>query len=559
MSSPSKTKPVRGYRFRFLLVRGGVVFAFILLAARLVWVQGIMRTELQQKADRRVGGAPSAAASRRMILDRNGTPIVDNVQVYSCFADPTLIHDRAGTARLLGAAFRMDERVIQKKLATKGSFVWIRRGVPAMTALDLKEKKIPGIAFRLEMRRHYPMGPLASHLIGMVGFDGYGLSGIEQAFEPTLSGADTSASPGKLPAGHVRLTIDAQIQRIVERELDWGAHKSRCKKGMALVQDPWTGEILAMASWPEMSLEPEHPPKPGDMRVPEMIDTFEPGSTFKVVVAAASVEENVIKPGETLSGENGKWKVYDRVIHDHEPRATLTLDDIITYSSNIGSAKLADRLGAERLFQYARLFGFGVLPGSCLPFEVKGTLRPPSKWSGMSKYTVSFGQEVSVTALQLVDAYSAIANGGRLMEPRIVSAIIGEDGEPAWKNPPAEVRRVISEHTASEINRILTLVVKKGTGANAAVQWDPSMQVAGKTGTAQKYDPKIHAYSDTLTTVSFCGFFPAAHPKYTLVVILDEPEGKGWGSLDAAPVFRRIAEQLTPRIVAERPKPAGES
>lgn len=550
MSSPSKTKVGRSHRTRFFLVRAFVVFSFLLLGARLVWVQGIQHGELRLKADRRTRGTTSPAANRRMILDRHGMPIADNVQIYSCFVDPTLVRDRAGTARILGAALRLDERAIAKKIAsTRSSFVWIKRNVPASIALDLKARRLPGVAFRSEVRRRYPVGPIASHLIGMVGFDGYGLSGLEQAFEKVLN---PSRKPERLPAGHVRLTIDAQIQRIVERELDWGARKIGAKKGTAIVQDPWTGEILAMASWPAISLEPERPPKPGEMRVPAIVDTFEPGSTFKVVVAAATMEEKTVQPGELFSGENGKWRVYDRTIHDHEARPTMTFDDIMVYSSNIGTAKLADRLGSERLYQYARLFGFGVFPGSCLPFEAKGTLRPPSKWSGMSKYTVSFGQEVSVSALQLVGAYSAIANGGRLMEPRIVTAIIGEDGDAVWRNPPAEVRRVISEPTAKDLTRILTLVVEKGTGGQAGIQWDPATAVAGKTGTAQKFDRKLRRYSNTLSLVSFCGFFPADKPKYTIIVLYDEPEGRRWGGMDAAPVFRRIAEQLSPKVYASR-------
>jgi cell division protein FtsI (penicillin-binding protein 3) len=547
MSSPSKNKP-RVQKLRFRLVKWGVILAFVALGGRLVWVQGVLHAELQERADRRSADPVSVDSHRFRILDRNSKPIAENLQVYSCFADPSLVRDKAGTARLLATSLGIDEGGVRKKLST-GRFVWVKRSIFPAVAASLKDRKIPGVGFRLEIRRHYPSGPLASHLLGMVGIDGDGLSGVEQAFDSSLNPKRT---PGAIPAGNVRLTIDSNIQRVVERELDWGARKTGAKKGTALVQDPWTGEILAMASWPPMSLEPERPPKSGDMRVPPLVDVFEPGSTFKIVTGAAAIEEKLVHPGELFNGENGKWSVYDRTIHDHEPRKLMTFEDIIIYSSNIGTAKLADRIGSERLYQYARLFGFGVLPGSCLPFESKGVLRPPSKWSGMSKYSVSFGQEVSVTALQLIGAYSVIANGGRLMEPRIVSAIVNDDGEAVWKNPAAEVRRAISADTASQLTRTLILAVQKGTGVNAQVQWDPSTQVAGKTGTAQKFDRIRKCYSDTLTLVSFCGFFPANKPKYVMVVILDEPEGKGWGSLDAAPVFRRIAEQLSPALIADR-------
>jgi cell division protein FtsI (penicillin-binding protein 3) len=268
------------------------------------------------------------------------------------------------------------------------------------------------------------------------------------------------------------------------------------------------------------------------------------------VTAAAAIEEKLVSDKETFDGENGAWKVLDITIHDHEPQKRMTFEDIIVHSSNIGTAKIAERIGSTRLYQYARLFGFGVQTGSGLSGEAKGVLRPPNKWSGVSKYVVSFGQEVSVTALQLVGAYSTIANGGVLMEPRMVKSIVDDDGEPLWQADHSEVRRVISQEAAKKLTDILTHVVQRGTGINAQIQWDPSTKVAGKTGTAQKWDAKNHRYHSLLSLVSFCGFFPADRPKLTMIVLLDEPQGRSWGGLDAAPIFRRIAEQLGPIIVA---------
>jgi cell division protein FtsI (penicillin-binding protein 3) len=235
-------------------------------------------------------------------------------------------------------------------------------------------------------------------------------------------------------------------------------------------------------------------------------------------------------------------------IHDHEPRQRMSLQDIIVYSSNIGAAKLAERIGAERLYQYARLFGFGVFPGSGFTGEAKGVLRPLSKWSGVSKYVVAFGQEIGVTGVQLVDAYSAIANGGTFLEPRLVKKIVDDDGKTVWQTSPASVRRVMSPQTAATLTDILVNVVNKGTGVNAQISWDPNTKVAGKTGTAQKWDAVHHRYHDILSLVSFCGFFPADKPKLTMLVVLDEPAGRGWGGLDAAPVFRRIAEQTASHL-----------
>jgi cell division protein FtsI (penicillin-binding protein 3) len=260
----------------------------------------------------------------------------------------------------------------------------------------IKGLKIQGVGFKQEKRRHYPLGVLAGHLLGFVGYEGTGLSGIESGFEKSLNpsfGAEAQNNAGR-PAGDVALTIDSSIQQIVERELEWGAKKTGAKKGMAIVQNPWTGEILAMASWPPVSLDPDQPSAPGELRVPTVVDIFEPGSTFKIVTAAAAIEERLVSDSETFSGEDGAWKVADITIHDHEPLRRMSFEDIIVHSSNIGTAKIAERLGSARLYQYARLFGFGVQAGSGFNGEAKGVLRPPSKWSGVSKYVVSFGQEV---------------------------------------------------------------------------------------------------------------------------------------------------------------------
>jgi cell division protein FtsI (penicillin-binding protein 3) len=306
---------------------------------------------------------------------------------------------------------------------------------------------------------------------------------------------------------------------------------------------------LSLAAWPPVSTDPDRPSRPEEMRIPALVDVFEPGSTFKAITAAAAIEEGLIKKSELFDGEKGKWKVSSITIHDHEPKKLMSFDEVWMYSSNIGSAKIGERIGNERLYQYARLFGFGVFPGCGLSCEAKGMLRPPPQWSGVSKYVVAFGQEVGVTALQMTGAYSAIANGGKLMEPKMIKAILSaDDREALWQDSPAEVRRVISAETAGEVTRILERVVKDGTGQMAQVKWQGDVTVAGKTGTAQKFDNRDGRYHPELTLVSFCGFFPSRDPKFTMLVILDEPEGRRWGGLDAAPVFRRIAEQLAPML-----------
>ena len=536
------------HRGRFLLIRLFVVALFMLLGTRLVYVQGVLRADLKKKADRTFAADRSGTFNRFRILDRNSLPLAETVRVQSCFVDPTLVDNRRHVASALAALLHLDRREVERRIAdAKGAFVWIKRDVPEHIVDRIKEKKMRGVAFKSEWRRHYPMGPMASHLLGLVGVDGHGLSGIESQFEKTLDPASPRPAEPFGPhehRGHVQLTIDARIQEIAEKELEWGIKKSNAANGLVIVQDPRSGEILAMASWPSISLDPDHPPHPKEMRIPALVDVFEPGSTFKIVMAAAALEEGVVRKGEIFDGEKGKYRVADITIHDHEPIKKMTFDEILIFSSNVGSAKIGERLGTERLYQYARHFGFGVFPGSDLPGEAKGVLRRPQDWSAVSKCVVAFGQEVGVTAMQLASAYSAVANGGVLMEPKIIRAVVSPKNKPLWSFSPVPVRQVVSEETSSRLRGILSRVVDEGTGRNARVPWLSNLKIAGKTGTAQKFDVQNRRYSKDLNLVSFCGFFPADRPDYTIVVILDEPRTGSWGGTVAAPLFRRIAEQI---------------
>ncbi len=557
MRSSDELRALPLYPIRFFLIRTAVLSLFSLLAARLVYVQAVLRTELQDKA-RRFAPVNPEVASRYPILDRNRIPLAESVQVYSCFIDPSVKMNRRVVAHEVAPVLGMDAETLLRRLkAARGSFLWIKRNVPFPAVAALKKKNLPGVGFKREMRRHYPAGPSATHLLGLVGVDGRGLSGMEQAFEKILSRSDppaAHAASDDLPHGRLQLTVDADLQQVVERELDWGVKKTEAKGGTAVVQDPWTGEILAMATWPPLSLNPDDPPDSKNLRIPVVTDVFEPGSTFKIVTAAAAIEEELVLANEVFDGERGAWKISGITIHDHDPLKKMTFDDMMIHSSNIGVAKLGERIGSGRLYQYARLFGFGVYPGSNIPGEAKGMLRVPAQWSGVSKHVVSFGQEVGVTALQIVGAYSAVANGGVLMEPSAVKAILSNDDDVLWRASPSAVRRVVSAETAAELTRILTKAVEKGTGQMAQVRWSRLGKVAGKTGTAQKFDAKRGGYRNDLTLVSFCGFFPADAPRLTLLVIVDEPSGRRWGGLDAAPIFRRIAEQAGPRFL-----PAAES
>lgn len=554
MSYSSKTEPSYSYKpkGRLLGIKIIVLLAFTLLGTRLVYVQAILRTDLRLKAGRQLPVQDENRVVRHSIQDRMGRVVAEMNPVSSCYVDPRMIRDRKTTAREISESLGLNAQDLEAKIArTKGSFLWVERNVDPLKMNHLASKKLSGVGFKTEWRRHYPAGEFASHVLGFVGREGTGLSGVEQSFDRVLRGV--AGSDGEWPPGDVRLTIDWRIQQIVERELAWGIKKINAKNGAVVVQNPKTGEILAMSYWPPISLNPEAPPNSKELRIPPLIDVFEPGSTFKVVAAAAALEEKLVEPGEKWSGEKGAWKTTGITIHDHEPQGLMTFDEIWMHSSNIGAAKIGQRVGKKKLYQYARLFGFGVFPGSGISGEAKGLLRTPSQWSGVSEFVIAFGQEVGVTAIQIVSAYSAIANGGLLMEPRLVRSITDDEGREVWRAEFDVVRRVISTETSKQLTGILERVVAEGTGQNAQIPWREGCRVAGKTGTAQKYDVADGGYHSHLTLVSFCGFFPSDNPEYTMLVLLDEPEGRRWGGTDAAPVFRRIAEQIL--TGAEKPAP----
>jgi len=285
---------------RFFLIRSLVLFLFVLLGVRLVYVQGILKTELSDRANRQIPKLKNQWNHRLSILDRHSLPLAETVPVYSCFLDPTQIRNPQKVAGILSSVLDVDKNKWERKIQRcTGSFLWVKRNVPPPLVANLRSMGIKGLGFKVEYRRHYPMGLMASHVLGMVGIDGDGLSGIEQKYNASLN----SQKKSKLPKGQVRLTIDGWIQQIAERELDWGARKTKAKRGMVVIQDPWTGEILALASWPPLSLDPDSPPSSLDLRIPAVTDVFEPGSTFKIVAAAAALEEKLVSREERFDGE----------------------------------------------------------------------------------------------------------------------------------------------------------------------------------------------------------------------------------------------------------------
>ena len=480
-----------------------------------------------------------------------------NVEVPSIFGVPTSLDNPGNAARSLSPVLRLRREEIEKKLRQDKHFVWLARKVEPEQGRRLEQLSIDGIGMVMEGRRFYPKGPLLAHVLGFVGMDGIGLEGLERRYESQLHGEKRltilqrdalgrTVFPKGLreqapSAGHtLTLTIDEVIQYIAEKELEEAVDHARAKSGAIIVMEPQSGAILAMAVSPRFDPNAVASLTADRWRNRALTDTYEPGSTMKVVVAAAALEERVMMPGSMLFGENGRMTVANTTIHDHEKLGWMTFAQMIQKSSNIGAAKTGMLLGEQRLYRYLQAFGFGQRTDIDLPGEVGGLLKSPREWGRRSLASISMGQEVGVTPLQMLSAVAAIANDGVLMRPHVVSDVRDQKGQPVKEILPHVRRRVVSPATARTLTTILEGVVTSGTGTKAAI---PGFRVAGKTGTAQKVDPRTGAYSSALSIGSFVGFVPADSPRLAMIVVIDEPQGEAWGGVVAAPVFRRVGEQ----------------
>ena len=416
--------------------------------------------------------------------------------------------------------------------------------------------KLQGVEAFREQRRFYPDHEMASHVLGFAGIDNQGLDGLEKYYDPSLKGKIgmmrnerdargrlVLADSEKITAGadglNVVTTLDKTLQHIAQVELERAYDKFKCKAASIIVMDPKTGEILALADYPVF--DPNHfqdyPKESWNDRA--VNDAFEPGSTFKLVTMAAALEQGVVNENDKFFCENGSFKTdYGRVVSDHEKFGWLTVRQIFGYSSNIGTTKVAMKLGKEELYEYAKRFGFGQVSGVDLPGEVPGVLRPVDKWSGTSITTIPYGYEVSTTPLQILNAYAAIANDGILMKPFIVKRLEKADGTVVKEFQPKEIRRVCSGNTAKRMTEMMRWVVQYGTGTQVAL---PNYDIAGKTGTAYKFMKK--QYSKYNYVSSFVGFVPAANPRFAIYVSLDDPRGVYWGGYTAGPVFKEVAKR----------------
>jgi len=536
-----------------LLLSGFAVVLF-----RLVNLQVLQAAELTARADRQHQKSVSLEGARGTVTDRHGKVLAMNVEVPSIFGVPTSLDSPSNAARFLSPVLHLRREEIERKLRQDKHFVWLARKVEPEQGRRLEQLSIDGIGMVMEGRRFYPKGPLLAHVLGFVGMDGMGLEGLERRYESQLHGEKRltilqrdalgrTVFPKGLreqapTAGQtLTLTIDEVIQYIAEKELEEAVDHARARSGTIIVMEPKTGAILAMAVNPRFDPNAVASLTADRWRNRALTDTYEPGSTMKLVVAAAALEERVMMPGSMLFGENGRMTIANTTIHDHEKLGWMTFAQMIQKSSNIGAAKTGMLLGDQRLYRYLQAFGFGQRTDIDLPGEVGGLLKSPREWHRRSLASISMGQEVGVTPLQMITAVSAIANDGVLMKPYVVAGVRDQKGQEVKEILPQVRRRTVSPATARMLTGIMEGVVTSGTGTKAAI---PGFRVAGKTGTAQKVDPRTGTYSSALSIGSFVGFVPADAPRLAIIVVIDEPQGEAWGGVVAAPVFRRVGEQV---------------
>jgi cell division protein FtsI (penicillin-binding protein 3) len=550
-------------KFRMATILLFFLVLYLALISRAFQLQILSGNFLRQLAEKQHTKAMEIPPERGMIFDRNGEKLAATVMADSVCADPSKIIDHAQFARKVSRIIGVDSGLLERHLSASRNFCWLARRVNPEEASRIEALDLDGVYIVKEPKRFYPSGELAGHLLGFVGLDSEGLEGLERRYEKFLKGTPQKliwsrdakgkwlypriekAAVQEDQASHLVLTIDSRIQYVVESQLREAIRDKGAKGGFAVVMDPKTGEILALADEP--AFDPNHYSfysvgKGGNKAIG---DCFDPGSTFKPFLAAGALEEGVVKERDRFNCENGSYAIGDRVIHEanHKHYSVLTFPEILKYSSNIGCVKISERLGKEKFYHYIRQFGFGSRTGIDLPGESPGLLRPSSEWTHVDTANHAFGQGISVTALQLVTALSAIANQGVLMKPFVVKGLVNKNGQVIQAYRPTVVRRVISPESARRLTAILTDVVEAedGTGKNARIA---GIHVAGKTGTSQKYDSARRVFSLERVRTSFMGFFPAENPQVVMLVILDEPQRERWGGLAAAPVFRKIGEQI---------------
>jgi cell division protein FtsI (penicillin-binding protein 3) len=550
----------RNTNLRLYLLAGAFVLWCCVICLRLVYLQVFSYGKFEQRAQHQQQRTEEVSAPRGIIFDRNGQELAMSINVDSVFAVPSEMPKPASTISLIARITRQDPRELLAKCEAAKTFCWLARKPDPEISARIRALNLRGVYFQKEAKRYYPKGDLAAQVLGYVGMDDTGLSGIEREFEDKLHGR-----PGQIlisvdarkkwfgsvekqpePGENVVLTIDDKIQYIAERELATAMQETHAISGTVVVENPRTGEILALANEPTFNPNLSKEITPEKLKNHAVSDVYEPGSTFKLVTISAAIDEGLTRADELIDCQMGSIVVNGLRIHDHKAFGLIPVSQVLAHSSDVGAIKIALRLGDERLYKYIRAFGFGQQTGIELPGETRGLAKPLSRWSKVSIGAISMGQEIGITPLQLVGMVSSMANDGVLVNPRVVAGEVApQDAPQKVAFHPVEQGRVVSTTTAAIMRQMMRGVVVEGTGRKAALE---GYSAAGKTGTSQKFDPATHKYSHTKYVASFAGFAPINNPEITVVVVLDTPlaptvvqrEG-GWV---AAPVFHRVAQQV---------------
>ncbi|HEX3572681.1 MAG TPA: penicillin-binding transpeptidase domain-containing protein [Acidobacteriaceae bacterium] len=571
------TAPIR--RVRFAMVALAFCFWVVLIGGRLVWLQVIRHSEWVEKAEKQQQRTFAVAPRRGVLYDRNLRELAMTVLVDSIYAVPSELGDnREKAAAMLAQVVHtdpLDNFTTQQQMASRfnasKNFAWVARRVDQQVSDRVREMNLKGVYIQKEFKRFYPNNELAAQVLGYVGTDDTGLGGLEQEFDEEMHGAPGhmltavdakrhvmgSVENEPMPGENLVLSIDANIQHMAERALDAQMEKMKALHGTVVVQDPHTGQILALAIAPRFNPNDKRHMDASVLKNLAVSDIYEPGSTFKLVAYSAALDAAGVEPTDIVDCQGGSMTMYGRTLHDDKSDhfGRVTVQYALEHSSDVGAAKMALKLGPDRLYHYIRGFGFGDRSGIELPSETRGLLRPPKKWGSTSILSLAIGQEIGVTPVQLVTMVSAIANGGVYMPPHILLQSTDEmKGDPRLKpvefrvqtqlpsQLPDGSRRVIREITAAKMRAMMAGIVTEGTGKNAQLNGYSS---AGKTGTAQKVDPVTHTYSHTKLVASFAGFAPVSSPAISIAVVIDTPTvGTRYGAETSAPVFREVAQQV---------------
>src|SRR5271167_1201951 len=550
-SAPAKTPAKRLY------LLAAVLFLWVAaVLARLVDLQVIKYQSFLNLASRQRGLVIDVDPRRGTIYDRNGAELAMSIDVDSVFAVPSEIPDQESTAQVLADVLNLNAQDLLAHLRSQKNFAWVKRKVDAETSDRVRELNLRGIYFRKEPKRFYPKRDLAAQVVGYVGTDDEGLGGLELVYDDDLRGipgreiisvdarrhwfgrVERQPDPGQ----NLVLTVDGTIQYIAEKELEQAMLDTKAEAGTVVVQNPRTGEILALANRPTFNPNVFFSVDKEALKNRAVSDVYEPGSVFKTVTYSAAIEQGVVKPEDRVDCQGGSITIFGMTIHDAHKMGVMTIAEAYAHSSDVAAVKTGMKLGDVRFDEYIRSYGFGSQTGIELPGESRGLKKPVNRWSKVSIGAMSMGQEIGVTAVQIVSMVSTIANDGVYTPPRIVAGELPPNGTP---QPvvfhPAQQHRVISTMTAAQMKKLMEGVVLFGTARRAILD---GYTVAGKTGTAQKVDPATGAYSKTKYVASFVGFAPVNDPAITIAVILDSAQGLHQGGQVSAPVFKRIAQQV---------------